>query len=477
MKTSTKTNLITRSISCHRYPSQELDDPTIRLIRYVAHDVTKYRISASISPVNSGRVSGVGIYPLNSTVSLTAVPNSGYDFVRWSDNVTMNPRTVTVTGNASYSAIFELDDDPFLYDLKLPTPDSGELDFLYTADIHVGWKNFGSNRWGRQVFSLDTDQTTGKSLVGGDVKAYQNKLKAAGIPTYLLDCGDWSKSNNYNHSPEMSESQCVNRAIEIMRGMDYFGITTGNWEFKWNPISTAIGYLNGMVPYGLMACNINDANGKPLYPGGINSEFPGCKTIRVGGKNGKRIAVIAVGYPSPNGFETYGNYDDGGNVEYNSGTYRWNYKENDSTKYRFYDSADDASMQQNRQVSHSASGSLYGRLQAYIDKLKNTYGFNYVIVFSHMDKYSDEDYSEDDRFFSRADFTIMNTSGIDVLIPGHLNSPVSNTYPYKWKNNKGTGIIAPEAGGEMNSFGRLRINVKNNTITCNLITSWADLTV
>ena len=50
----------------------------------------------------------------------------------------MNPRTVTVTGNASYSAIFELDDDPFLYDLKLPTPDSGELDFLYTADIHVG---------------------------------------------------------------------------------------------------------------------------------------------------------------------------------------------------------------------------------------------------------------------------------------------------------------------------------------------------
>jgi hypothetical protein len=30
----------------------------------------------------------------------------------------------------------------------------------------------------------------------------------------------------------MTEEQCVNHAIEVMQGMDYFGITTGNWEFK-----------------------------------------------------------------------------------------------------------------------------------------------------------------------------------------------------------------------------------------------------
>lgn len=120
---------------------------------------------------------------------------------------------------------------------------------------------------------------------------------------------------------------------------------------------------------------------------------------------------------------------------------------------------------------------MYGRVQRYIDKLKNTYGFNYIIVFSHMDKYGDENYSDDDRFYSRADFTIMNTSGINVLIPGHLNSPVANTYTYTWKNGQGSGIVAPEAGGEMNSFGRLRINLNNNTITCKLLTSLSDLTV
>jgi hypothetical protein len=47
-----------------------------------------------------------------------------------------------------------------------------------------------------------------------------------------------------------------------------------------------------------------------------------------------------------------------------------------------------------------------------------------------MDKYSDENYSDDNRFYSRADFTIMNTSGINVLIPGHLNSPIENTYTF-----------------------------------------------
>lgn len=461
-------NLITRSISCHRYLSDEMEggevDPSVK----------RYTIRGAVSPENTGTVTGGGRFQENSVLKLTAIASDGYSFSKWSDDNTSNPRTIVVTEDKTYTAIFVVDTDTFQYDVKMGMPESGEVDFLYTADIHVGWKDFGSNRWGSQVFSLDVDQSTGESLVGGDVKAYQMKLEDANIPTYLLDCGDWSKSTNYSHSPGMSEAQCVNHAIEVMQGMDYFGITTGNWEFKWSPITTAMNYLNKLSGYGLMACNVNDSSGVPLYKGGINSEFPGCKTLKIGSK---KIAIIAVGYPSPNGFETYGNYDDGGAVEYNSGTYRWNYKSGGTTTYRWFDSSNDATAQQNRTVSHSAGGSLYGRLQGYIDKLKNNYHFDYIIVFSHMDKYSDENYSEDDRFYSRADFTIMNTSGINVLIPGHLNAPIENTYTFTWKNGQGSGIVAPEAGGEMNSFGRLRINLNNDTITCKLLKSLNDLTV
>lgn len=464
-------NLITRSISCHRYLSDEMEggevDPSVK----------RYTIRGTVSPENTGTVTGGGRFQENSTLKLTAIANDGYSFSKWSDDNTSNPRTIIVTEDKTYTAIFVVDTDTFQYDVKMGMPASGEVDFLYTADIHVGWKNFGSNRWGSQVFSLDVDQSTGQALVGGDVKAYQMKLEDANIPTYLLDCGDWSKSTNYSHSPGMSEAQCVEHAITTMQGMDYFGITTGNWEFKWSSMYTAMNYLNRMKNFGLMACNVNDSSGTPLFPGGINASFPGCKTLKIGNK---RIAIIAVGYPSPNGFDTYGQYDDeagGTGVEYNSGTYRWNYKQNSSTVYRWFDSSNDASAQQNRTVSHTAGGSLYGRLQGYIDKLKNNYHFDYIIVFSHMDKYSDENYSDDNRFYSRADFTIMNTSGIDVLIPGHLNAPIENTYTFTWKNGQGSGIVAPEAGGEMNSFGRLRINLNDDTITCKLITSLNDLTI
>ena len=53
-----------------------------------------------------GTVSGGGIYPLGTTVTIEAHPYEGYKFFRWSDGSATNPRTVTVTGNATYVAHF-----------------------------------------------------------------------------------------------------------------------------------------------------------------------------------------------------------------------------------------------------------------------------------------------------------------------------------------------------------------------------------
>lgn len=59
-----------------------------------------------------GTVSGSGTYNYGATATLKATPSAGYHFVKWSDGNTNASRTVTVTGNATYTATFE--QDPYL---------------------------------------------------------------------------------------------------------------------------------------------------------------------------------------------------------------------------------------------------------------------------------------------------------------------------------------------------------------------------
>ncbi len=65
--------------------------------------VNVYTISVSAA---NGQVIGGGEYQYGATIDLTAIPNEGYVFDQWSDGVKDNPRTITVTGNAEYTALF-----------------------------------------------------------------------------------------------------------------------------------------------------------------------------------------------------------------------------------------------------------------------------------------------------------------------------------------------------------------------------------
>lgn len=68
-----------------------------------------YTITVTSANPTMGTVTGGGTYNSGATATLTAMPNSGYHFVRWQDNNTQNPRTITVTANATYTAYFEAD--------------------------------------------------------------------------------------------------------------------------------------------------------------------------------------------------------------------------------------------------------------------------------------------------------------------------------------------------------------------------------
>ena len=69
-------------------------------------------ISATANPVGSGSIGGTGRYRRGETCTLTAIPNTGYSFNRWTKNgstvSTNNPYSFQVNGNASYVAVFNL---------------------------------------------------------------------------------------------------------------------------------------------------------------------------------------------------------------------------------------------------------------------------------------------------------------------------------------------------------------------------------
>ena len=66
----------------------------------------QYTITATANPSNAGTVTGGGLLYENTTCTLTAVANSGWDFVNWNDGSTENPRSFIVTGPASFTANF-----------------------------------------------------------------------------------------------------------------------------------------------------------------------------------------------------------------------------------------------------------------------------------------------------------------------------------------------------------------------------------
>ena len=69
-------------------------------------EATLYKVTANATDETMGYVTGAGEYPKGSTATLVAVPFGQNYFVRWNDGNTDNPRTITVTGDMTFTAEF-----------------------------------------------------------------------------------------------------------------------------------------------------------------------------------------------------------------------------------------------------------------------------------------------------------------------------------------------------------------------------------
>ena len=97
-------------------------------------EICNVTITVTSANENMGTVSGGGEYEVGTEITITATPNQGYRFVSWNDGNTDNPRTITVTEDATYIASFEegvgIESRDMLSELAFyPNPTSGIITF------------------------------------------------------------------------------------------------------------------------------------------------------------------------------------------------------------------------------------------------------------------------------------------------------------------------------------------------------------
>lgn len=76
---------------------------------YITLTAVGTEVSAIVSPVKGGFVTGGGLYVIGTNVQLTAVASNGWQFTGWNTGATNNPYTITIPAtNITYTATFAL---------------------------------------------------------------------------------------------------------------------------------------------------------------------------------------------------------------------------------------------------------------------------------------------------------------------------------------------------------------------------------
>lgn len=78
-------------------------------VHLIMHEDTNCNVMVTTQSDNEtyGIVEGGGWYPIYSNATLTAIPNEGYQFIRWSNGQTNNPTNIYLTNDSSITAFFQ----------------------------------------------------------------------------------------------------------------------------------------------------------------------------------------------------------------------------------------------------------------------------------------------------------------------------------------------------------------------------------
>ena len=131
----------------------------------------RFTVTAEANNTLRGRVYGGGVYGLGEVAVLTASANRHYSFLQWDDGVVENPRTVRVTQDTAFTALFSdwqsvmAADSLGLSMLLLPNPASGSVVCVMGGDLFVGGVLTMTDATGREVLHKELPPQTSSHTI------------------------------------------------------------------------------------------------------------------------------------------------------------------------------------------------------------------------------------------------------------------------------------------------------------------------
>lgn len=165
---------------------------------YVAYfeaiPVAKYKLSLSVSPSGSGSVTGAGDYDEGTEVKISATPNSGYAFDKWSDGDTNTSRYITMNEEKLLTAYFEqhtVSDENIFANVTVEqiNNDGGAFTSLYFNKILV-LGNIGSDIYANGICSLNNGYLAGKIKAGLRYRLTLKHYGGDGTEAFFVGIGD-----------------------------------------------------------------------------------------------------------------------------------------------------------------------------------------------------------------------------------------------------------------------------------------------
>jgi len=249
------TGLTSIIVPCDRY---DYFKGAITRYSSIVYGNCTFEVKTNVNNENYGTVTESGIFKKGQTLQITATPSEHYHFVKWNDNNTQNPRTVQVTQDSTFTAVFAIDEHYVFINKNISDAGTVTGDGVYeynttvqlTATANEGYRFKG---WSDGVMDASREITVTKdtSITANFVALYtikalasasQGSVSGGGVyedgetatlvanakPGYVF--AQWADGNDENPRYVTVDGNKTYTAIFIEGEQDKYMITWKNWD-------------------------------------------------------------------------------------------------------------------------------------------------------------------------------------------------------------------------------------------------------